>query len=63
MEQILALLTANSTSNYIGNFASCEEKVDQNEVCWKLIALHYMITFSKSWFLINEGILKIMLYS
>ena len=35
MEQIPVLLTTNSTSNYIRNFASLDEKVDQTEVCLK----------------------------
>lgn len=39
MEQILALLTENLTSNYVENFAGCDEKVDQTEVCLKSISL------------------------
>lgn len=47
MEQIPVLLTENSTSNYVENFAGHNEEVDQSEVCLKSIALYYMITFSK----------------
>lgn len=45
MEQILALCSENSTSSYIGNFASCDEKVDQTEDCLNSITLHYMIDY------------------
>ena len=53
MEQIPALLTTNSTSNYIRIIASLDEKVDQTEVCLKSTALQYMITLSK-WLFFNK---------
>lgn len=51
MERIQVLFIVNLVSNYIENFVSLDEKVDQIKVCLKFIVLYFMIIFLNEYFL------------